>query len=109
MKIEDYATIGFNNLVKCARRVAAECSPEDQAQIEEYIEDFTYNMIGAADVLESGDLEFDLASADSVLWEDGWCYPNDVFDSIYEFTSDVAYIVDEDVHDIFSKEFLLEL
>ena len=104
MDIKDFALIGFNRLVECARRVAAECGQATQDEIEEYIDYFKGSVIEYADIIETGDEQHDLADADSVLWEDGWCYPNDVFDCIYELTSNVAMAVDGDEEEIFVKE-----
>ena len=104
MEIKDYALVGFNRLLECARQAASECDSDIQDEVEECIEYFKNSIIEYAGIYESGDEQLDLDSADGVLWEDGWCYPNDTFDCIYELTSNVAEAVGKDEEEIFYKE-----
>jgi hypothetical protein len=104
MDIKDYALIGFNRLVECSRQAAEGTSQEVQDEIEEYIGYFKDSVIEYAGIFETGDELKDLDEADSVLWADGWCYPNDTFDCIYEFAGNVAQAIGRDEEDIFVKD-----
>lgn len=104
MEIRNYALIGFNRLVECARAAASGSSQEVLDGIEERIEYFKNSVIEYAGVIETGDEGYDLANAGSVLWEDGWCYPNDVFELIYEFAEDVSDDLGIPVEEIFYEE-----